>query len=86
MLFSLIRKSLARSMKLELRNPLMSACHSRMDLLVSFSAMRRMKIDGATPLECGMVILTVRAGNCAVADGAIARSAKPNRKRSIKRP
>ena len=29
----------------------------------SFSAMSRMKIDGATPLECGMVIFTVRDGN-----------------------
>src|SRR6266849_4131776 len=37
----------------------------------SFSAMRRMKIDGPTPLECGMVILTVLVGNsCACAAAA----------------
>jgi hypothetical protein len=54
--------------------------------LESFSAMRRMKIDGATPLECGMVIFTVREGNCAITGAVSARSAKPTRRRSIKRP
>src|SRR2546423_6035493 len=39
--------------------------------LESFSAMRRMKIDGATPAECGMVIRTVRVGkDCAPAGPA----------------
>src|SRR3989442_4223335 len=43
----------------------------------SFSAIRRMKIDGATPGECGMVILTVRVGKtCASSAGAAAPRVK----------
>src|SRR2546426_11298882 len=42
----------------------------------SFSAIRRMKIDGATPGECGMVILTVLVGNaCENAVGAASSQA-----------
>jgi hypothetical protein len=54
---------------------------------VSFSAITRMKMEGATPLECGMVIFTGREGNpCAPAHAAAAASAKPNASRTIKRP
>jgi len=45
-----------------------------------------MKMEGATPLECGMVILTVFEGNsCAKAQEAAASNAKPIRERSAKR-
>jgi hypothetical protein len=44
-----------------------------------------MKIAGAVPLECGIVILTARAGNCASA-GEAAASRQTTRRRRITRP
>src|SRR5712692_5147188 len=47
----------------------------------SFSAMRRMKIEGPTPLECGMVILTVLVGNSCPCACACACAATTNNRK-----
>ena len=64
----------------------MSAVNSTLFTLDEVATVIWESADGATPLECGMVIFTVREGNCAITGAVSARSAKPNRRRSIKRP
>src|SRR5260221_6844453 len=49
----------------------------------SFSAISRMKMDGATPLECGIVIWTVRDGNGAIAGAPSTTSVQARRSRGI---